>query len=117
LLLSTMTRTRNAPLKLFVYILGLDDCSFTVKIKRSETVDDLKKAILGEANDLGNVNSARRLVLYKVDVPDCDDLERRVPQVPREELRVASRKLSNIFETDPPDETVSIIVKRPGIGE
>jgi hypothetical protein len=112
-----MTRTCNAPLKLFVYILGLDDCSFNVKIKRSETVADLKKAILGEANDLGNVNSARQLVLYKVNIPDCDDLEQQVPQVPREELRVVSCKLSNIFKTDPPDEMVSIIVKPPGIGE
>jgi hypothetical protein len=112
-----MARTRNAPLKLFVYILGLDDGPFNVKIKRSETVDDLKVAIQNRKSyGLGGVD-ADRLHLYKVDIPDCNDLEQRVPEVPREELRVASRRLSNIFETDPPDETVSIIVKPPGIGE
>ena len=60
-------------LKLFAYIYGLNDPSFSVSIKCSETVDDLKKAIKKEKPiDLNGVD-ANRLVLYKVSIRNGND--------------------------------------------
>ena len=98
-------------LRLSVYILGLDGCSFSVIVKSSETVGELKDAILKEKpNQLRDVD-ADKLVLYKVSLPDDKTLEQSAAQALNEEPEVPSKKLSELFPIKPPAETVSIVVK------
>jgi len=100
-------------LRLFVYVIGLSGSSFHVIIKGSETVGELKKAILKEvSNDLRGVD-ADRLVLYKVELPDADGdtLQQTAPQASHEELKVPSEQLSQLFPMAPPKKTVSIVAK------
>ncbi|KAI9511687.1 protein kinase subdomain-containing protein PKL/ccin9 [Russula earlei] len=105
-----------ANLDLFVYIIGLGN-AFPVNIERSKTVDHLKKAIVREKpNDLKGVD-ADRLKLYQVDLPDDEDLEEAAKQATegQEPLKVSSRLLSKIFQRDPLEERVSILVEVPEI--
>src|SRR6266851_6181648 len=102
-------------LKIFAYILGLSRFSFSVRMEGSDTVDDLRRAILNAHRRQLDVD-ATQLILYKVDLPDGPDLKQRVPQVPREELIVGSDELSELFPENPPAKTVSIFVGTPGIG-
>ena len=100
-------------IKLFVYIIGLGTPSFSVTIERSETVDDLKEAILKEnPNDLKGVD-AYRLILYKVRLPDDENLEQSAHHALKEELCVPSRLLSKIFSEELPEEMISILVDLP----
>lgn len=99
-------------LDLFVYIIGLGS-SFPVTIERSETVGHLKQAILKEKpNDLKDVE-ADQLILYKVELPDDENLGQSAHHAPKEELRMAPRVLSKIFPSSLPEETVSILVGLP----
>jgi Crinkler effector protein N-terminal domain len=60
----------NLDLKLFIYVIEVSTSSFPVKIKHSETIGDLKVAILQEKlNELGGVD-ADQLILYKVCLAD-----------------------------------------------
>jgi hypothetical protein len=69
-------------LKLFVYVIGLGSSSFSVRIRSSETVDDLKEAILKKkSHDLASID-ADRLTLYRVTLPSGGNLE----QAARDEL-------------------------------
>jgi hypothetical protein len=105
-----------ANLTLFVFVIGLER-PFSVDIEQSKTVDHLKKAILKEnPHDLKDID-ARHLDLYKVDIPDDNDLEQMAPRAAREKLEVPSRKLSKIFTTAPAEEVVSILVEIPVISE
>lgn len=107
-----------ANLTLLVYVIGLES-PFSVDIERAKTVDHLKKAILKEtpnSNSWKDID-ARRLDLYKVDIPDNDDLEQTAPQAAREKLGVQSRKLSKFFTTDPGEQVISILVEVPDISE
>jgi hypothetical protein len=105
-----------AELTLFVYMIGLGH-SFPVDIQRSKTVGHLRKAILLEnPNDLKGVD-ARRLVLYKVEIPDGGDLEQVVLQAARQELGVPSSKLSEIFPEQPREKEISILVEVPDTSE
>jgi len=100
-------------LKLFVYVIGLGGCSFPVIIKGSETVGELKKAILKKvSNELRGVD-ADQLVLYKVELPDADGdtLQQSAPQASHEELEVPSEELSQLFPIEIPEETISIVVE------
>jgi len=104
-------------LRLFVYILGPDGCSFCVTVKSSETVGELKDAILKEKPDQLRDVDAYELVLYKVSLPDDKTLEQSAAQALDEELVVASKKLSELFPIKPPAGTVSIVVKIPRTSE
>ncbi|KAI9460095.1 hypothetical protein F5148DRAFT_272422 [Russula earlei] len=105
-----------ANLDLFVYIIGMGN-AFPVNIERSMTVGHLKEAILQKKpNDLKGVD-ADRLKLYQVDLPDDKDLEKAAKQATegQEPLTVSSRLLSKIFQRDPLEERVSILVEVPEI--
>jgi len=105
-----------ANLTLFVYVIGLEH-PFSVDIKRSKTVDHLKKAILRKRpNDLKDID-ARRLVLYKVDILYANDFEGSVAQAKREELDDPFSTLSEIFTEKPRARAVSILVEVPVISE
>ena len=105
-----------AELSLNVFVIGLGN-SFPVDIERTKTVGHLKQAILQvNPNDLKDID-ARQLVIYKVEIPDGEDLEQLASQARRQKLEVQSRKLSKIFPTTPPEEVVSILVEAPVISE
>src|SRR5712672_1440236 len=99
-------------LKLFAYIIGLNTSS-QVTIESSETIGNLKTSILVEnPNDLKGVD-ADRLTLYQVQLPDDETLEQSALQAlkhPGKKKLFASQLLSEIFPTDPPARTVSILV-------
>ncbi|KAI9451091.1 hypothetical protein F5148DRAFT_1240528, partial [Russula earlei] len=105
-------------LKLFVYPIGLG-IPFPVKIEESETVGDLKKAILREnPNDFKDID-ARRLVLYQVDLRYGENLEDAAKQATKDldPLKDPLSLLSEIFLTAVPSKTISIVVENPKIRE
>jgi len=99
-------------LKLFIYVIG-QRSSFSVNIQRSDTVDDLKKAILRENSHRLKDIDAHELVFYKVEIPDGKDLGRLASQAPKEELEVPSSELSDIIPKKLRAKVVSILVKVP----
>ncbi len=106
-----------ARITLYAYIIGLNSRSFSVTLAKSETVDNLAKAILKEKpNDLKNVD-ADRLDLYKVSFPDDATLKQLARQPLDQKLDVGSEELSQLFPINPPARTVSIIVDIQGVGE
>ena len=108
-----------ARITLYAYIVGLSGRSLSVTVPKSETVDNLAKAILKERpNDLKDVDAAR-LQLYKVSLPDGDGktLEQSARQALDQKLDEGSEELSQLFPINPPEETVSIVVVIPNIGE
>jgi len=112
--LTPLSATSTAELTLFVHVIGLSN-SFAVDIERSKTVGHLKQAILREnPNGLKGID-ADRLVLYKVELPDGEDL--LVSQASGEKLGLPTTKLSQIFLMKPPAEVVSILVEVPVISE
>ncbi|KAK2459307.1 hypothetical protein APHAL10511_008662 [Amanita phalloides] len=97
-------------LRLFVYVIGLRTSSFPVIIESSKTVGELKRAILKEKPiGLKGVH-AGQLTLYKVELPDGENIERLEPLARKEELEVPSCKLSEVFPVEPREETVSILL-------
>jgi hypothetical protein len=111
---ATMTSTTDSELTLFVYLVGLGN-PFAVDIERSKTVGHLKQAILlQKPNGLKGIDAAR-LVLYKVELPDSEDL--LVSQASGEKLESQTMALSEIFPMEPPEEVISILVEVPVISE
>jgi len=78
-----------------------------------ETVDKFKERILEKnPNDLKGVD-ATSLTLYQVQLPDDETLEQSALQAwkhPAKKKLFTSQLLSEIFPTDPPARTVSILV-------
>ncbi|KAI9512458.1 hypothetical protein F5148DRAFT_1373161 [Russula earlei] len=107
----------TSELEFFVYIKGIGS-TFPVNIEESETVGDLKKAIWREKpNGLKDID-ASRLVLYEVDLPDDEDLEEAAKQATKHRLPLkATRLLSTLFPTGPPELKISIVVEDPKIRE
>jgi len=99
-------------LRLFVFIIGLNT-SLSVTIESSETVGDLKERILEKKpNDLKGVDAVR-LTLYQVQLLDDETLEQSELHAwkhPGKKKLFTSHPLSEIFPTDPPARTVSILV-------
>ncbi|KAI9437874.1 hypothetical protein F5148DRAFT_1262269, partial [Russula earlei] len=104
-------------LKLFVYLRGIDS-TFPVNIEGSETVGDLKDAIWQKnPNELKDIDAAG-LVLYQVDLPDDEDLEEAAKQAAKDQPTLkATRLLSTLFPTGPPELKISIVVEDPKIRE
>jgi len=105
-----------ASLKLFVYIYRLGGSSFSVSIKPSETVDDLKEAIKKKnPNDLSSVDAAR-LTLYQVELDDEDEILENLDEESLTAKLQPSCELSDIFPKPPAKGKVCIIVTLPGKG-
>jgi len=104
-------------LKLFVFIIGFNTLS-SVNIQSSETVYDLKKSIrIENLNDLKGVDAAR-LTLYRVDFSDIETLAQSAVQATENnEPLPPFTPLSEIFPTNPPAETINIVVKVDSPGE
>ncbi len=97
------------------YIIDLGGPPFSITIEGSKTIDHLKEAILNsKPNDLKGVDP-NHLTLYKTEVPDDENIGQSAKDAPKEELK-PSRKLSEVFPIQPPEETVSVFVKATRIG-
>ncbi|KAG8845013.1 hypothetical protein FRB91_002127 [Serendipita sp. 411] len=94
--------------------------SFSVKIPKNDTVDDLKELIKAKKSNTFSDIDADALTLYHVNITDDDDLERTLDQLfssgsPPERLK-PTRKLSTVFSGTPPEERVHILVVPPETG-
>jgi hypothetical protein len=103
-------------LKLFVFLVGSNSAAFSVKIDSSETIDELKEAILAKKpHDLKDID-ADRLTLYKVALDGDDDkkLAHEAAQATRVESKLKpSFEVSDYFSTQPPRGNVSIVATLP----
>ena len=113
----------NASLKLFCLIYPNPNHTrqpFPVTINTDETVDDLKKAIkLENAPRLDDI-AAHELTLYKVSIPDDDNLLQTLSDMMLNvgdgcvtKLRATTR-LSKVFPDGVEDEHVHILAQKPG---
>ncbi|OAQ23964.1 hypothetical protein K457DRAFT_1836886 [Linnemannia elongata AG-77] len=89
--------------------------AFSIKIPSNDTVDDLKKLIKAEKTNAFSDIDADQLTLWCVSIPDEDDNDLPVllDAVPEKKKLKATTKLSKVFETELPEETIHIIVQRP----
>ncbi|KAK3844547.1 MAG: hypothetical protein J3R72DRAFT_72127 [Linnemannia gamsii] len=90
--------------------------AFSVSISTAATIDELKDAIkTKKAQEFDDID-ADKLTLWRVSIPDdgdeCPILVDNVPESEREKLR-ATTKLYKEFDTDLPEETIDILVRRP----
>ena len=105
-------------LQLFVYVIGLGSPSFSIGIQSSETVHNLKKAIINEKqNGLRSIDPDQ-LSLFKVKLDDTDDIETLETSAStaihsQKKLGPPSRMLSKEFLHQPESETVSVVVMLP----
>jgi len=106
------------PIKLYAFILGLRHDPFPVTVAKSDTVEDLGKAILNEkSNDLRNFDIGQPR-FYQVSLADDGNLEQSAPQNLGLRLNIPSRKVSTMFPNTPPEATISIVLDiRSVVGE
>lgn len=92
---------------------------FSIKIQPDATVDELKEAIKEKTRVGFDESDARSLTLFKVDIPDDDDLEENANQLLTTEPKAlrATVKLSKLYEAAPPEEMVHILVQHPNNGK
>ena len=100
-------------LTLFCCLVG-SNTPFSVRISSSLTVDELKEMIKEKKpNDLKEID-ADKLSLFKVSIPDEDDLAQKLEDAVKASKPLRStKKLSKLFSDEPPEETVHIAVKLP----
>ncbi|KAG0358745.1 hypothetical protein BGX24_005918, partial [Mortierella sp. AD032] len=101
-------------LTLFCLISG-DSTSnaFSVKIPSSDTVDDLKDTIISKKPNAFEHIDANDLVLWRVSIPDDDDLSIPLDSVSEKKKLKATTKLSKVFDAELPEDTIHIVVERP----
>ncbi|KAF9288478.1 hypothetical protein BGZ74_000909, partial [Mortierella antarctica] len=89
--------------------------AFSIKIPSSDTVDDLKKAIKNQKAVAFADVDADMLMLWRVSIPDDQDDDLPIPldSVPEKKKLKATTKLSKVFDTEPPEDTIHVLVQRP----
>ncbi|KAG8813639.1 hypothetical protein FRC17_001475, partial [Serendipita sp. 399] len=106
-----MTTSTTVPATtVFCLIIG-EDTPFSVTIQPKATIDELKKNIKDETRTLANVDH-KRLLLYKVNIPDDDSLMETAMKFtldPKSVLK-ATKRLSTIFPEPPPEDAVHLLV-------
>jgi len=106
-------------LRLFCLVDG-ESTSFSVHVDPSETVDDLKVAIKDKNPETFNGVDAKDLTLWRVSIPvdddDNDDIPIPLDSVPEKKRLKATTRLSKVFDTELPEDTIHIIVQRPPRG-
>ncbi|KAF9381304.1 hypothetical protein CPC16_009905 [Podila verticillata] len=89
---------------------------FSMTISSSDTVDGLKNLIVyGDQAPAFRDVAAKDLTLWRVSIPDDDDngLPITLDSVAEKKKLKATAKLSKIFDTELPEDTIHIIVQRP----
>ncbi|KAF9349932.1 hypothetical protein BGX26_011839 [Mortierella sp. AD094] len=89
--------------------------AFPVEIESTKTIGHLKDLIKAKkANNFHDVD-ADDLILWRVSIPDDDDDEQPIllENVPERKKLKATTKLSKVFDSELPEDTIHIIVQRP----
>lgn len=86
--------------------------AFSVKIAKTETVYDLKKAIKAEHAALGRYET-NSIVLNRVDVLPNGDFKENIKNATQTELSNPTQTLVAIFHTSPQEGMLHIIVQTP----
>ncbi|KAG0277039.1 hypothetical protein BGZ95_006634 [Linnemannia exigua] len=89
--------------------------AFPVEAESTKTIGNLKELIkTKKTNDFQDVD-ADKLTLWRVSIPDDDDNELPVllDTMPEKKKLKATAKLSKVFDTELPDDTIHVIVQRP----
>lgn len=109
-----MAEHRTANWTIF-YIVVDEKNPFSVEIQPDTTIHGLKKAIKEEQRPKFDRFDANNLTLFKVDIPDDDNLEENVNQflVTKPKALRVTWELSDYYETTPPEEMVHILVQPP----
>ena len=96
---------------IFCIVVG-EDVSFPVEIEKSKTVGQLKDDIKKKNSRLADFN-ALDLILYRVDLPDDDNLEHNVKETLRGRLDPLkpSKKWVAIYPDGLQEDTVHILVQ------
>ncbi|KAF8928766.1 hypothetical protein BGZ47_001448 [Haplosporangium gracile] len=87
--------------------------AFSVKVNPTATVDDLKDAITSKKPNAFEHIDANDLVLWRVSIPDDDDLSVPLDSVSEKKKLKATTKLSKVFDAELPEDTIHIVVERP----
>ncbi|KAI8049520.1 hypothetical protein BDF22DRAFT_657730 [Syncephalis plumigaleata] len=87
--------------------------AFSVKIASTKTVGNLKDLIKTEKSPEFNDIDANELILWRVSIPDDDDNPILLNSLSEKKILRATTKLSKVFGSELPDETIHIIVQRP----
>lgn len=113
MLRNTMTDNH---MKLFCLVDG-ESSPFSVKASPDSTVDDLKNFIkIKKAPRFDDV-AADELTLWHVSIPDNEDgFPIPFDSVPGKKRLKATTKLSIVFATDLPEDSINILVQRPATG-
>ncbi|KAG0060335.1 hypothetical protein BGZ89_012359 [Linnemannia elongata] len=111
----------NKCLTLFCLVDGQSTSNaFSVKIPLTDSVDDLKDLIKVKKTVDFNDIDADKLSIWRVSIPDDDDeraiLVDNVPESKRKKLK-ATTKLSRVFDTELPEDTIHILVHRPPLAQ
>ncbi|KAF8927286.1 hypothetical protein BGZ47_002237, partial [Haplosporangium gracile] len=107
----------NNPLTLFCLIDGEGTSNaFSGKISSTDTVDDLKNLIKSALSPQFDDIAAKDLSLWSVSITD-DDNDDEVPILlsnqPEKKKLKATAKVSKVFGTSVPEDTIHIMVQRP----
>ncbi|KAF9090644.1 hypothetical protein BGX29_011353 [Mortierella sp. GBA35] len=93
--------------------------AFSVEIDPTKTVDGLKKLIRAEKSPEFDDVAADKLILWRVSIQDDDndddDLPILLDSVPEKKKLKPTTKLSKIFGTKLPEDTIHIVVQRSSL--
>ncbi|KAK3846355.1 MAG: hypothetical protein J3R72DRAFT_486623 [Linnemannia gamsii] len=87
--------------------------AFPVEVSSSKTVGALKDAIISKKPNAFEHIDANDLVLWRVSIPDDDDLSIPLDSVSEKKKLKATTKLSKVFDAELPEDTIHIVVERP----
>ncbi|KAF9376201.1 hypothetical protein CPB97_010991 [Podila verticillata] len=93
--------------------------AFPVNIMPSKTIGDLKDLIKTKKAPRFDDVAADELTLWRVSIPDDDDedLPISLGSVPEKKKLKATSKLSKVFDTELPEDTIHVLVQRPLPGD
>jgi hypothetical protein len=96
--------------------------AFSIKIPSNDTVDDLKDLIKTKKTPEFDDIAADKLALWRVSIPDADDVDDDLPVLllnisdnDKKKLK-ATRELSDVFNEKPAKRMIHILVQRPPPG-
>ncbi|KAG0009654.1 hypothetical protein BGZ82_003910, partial [Podila clonocystis] len=89
--------------------------ALSVEIDHTKTVDGLKKLIKTEKAPRFDDVAADELTLWSVSIPDDgnNDLPISLGSVLEKRKLKATSKLSKVFDAEPPDDTIHVLVQHP----
>ncbi|KAG0196176.1 hypothetical protein BGX33_001959, partial [Mortierella sp. NVP41] len=94
--------------------------AFPVEIESTKTIGDLKDLIKAKQSPDFDDIVANSLTLWRVSIPDDDDNDEHpilLDKVSEKKKLKATTKLSKVFDTELPEDTIHVIVQRPPQGD